>query len=107
MVRPIFTSWLAPFRDFGATTTTIRNTFGTDHLAFDRVGLPGFQFIQDPVEYQSRTHHSNMDVYDRAQAGDLMQASAIIASLVYHTANREELLPRKPLPDASPEPSPE
>jgi len=97
MVRPIFTSWLAPFRDLGATTLSIRNTGGTDHLSFDRVGIPGFQFIQDPVEYNSRTHHSTMDVYDRVQAGDLMQASAIIASFVYETANRAERLPRKPL----------
>ena len=102
MVRPIFRAWLAPFADLGATTLTIRNTGGTDHLSFDQVGIPGFQFIQDPVEYGSRTHHSNMDVYDRVQAGDLMQASAIIASFVYHTANRDELLPRKPLPEAWP-----
>ena len=98
MVRPIFQSWLAQFKDLGATTLTIRDTRGTDHLSFDAVGIPGFQFIQDPVEYSSRTHHSNMDVYDRIQPGDLMQASAIVASFVYHTANRAELLPRKPLP---------
>ena len=97
MVRPIFSAWLAPFRDLGATTLSIRNTGGTDHLNFDRVGIPGFQFIQDPVEYGSRTHHSTMDVYDRVQAADLMQASAIIASFVYETANRVELLPRKPM----------
>jgi Zn-dependent M28 family amino/carboxypeptidase len=96
LVRPVFSAWLAPFRDLGATTISIRKTFGTDHLAFDAVGLPGFQFVQDPVEYGSRTHHSNMDVYDRVQAADLMQASAIIASFVYQTANRPELLPRKP-----------
>ena len=102
MVRPIFQSWLAQFRDLGATTLTIRNTGGTDHLPFDAVGIPGFQFIQDPVEYSSRTHHSNMDVYDRIQPGDLMQASAIVASFVYHTANRAELLPRKPLPKPQP-----
>ena len=98
LVRPVFSAWLAPFRDLGATTISIRKTFGTDHLSFDAVGLPGFQFVQDPVEYSSRTHHSNMDVYDRVQAADLMQASAIIASFVYHTANRQELLPRKPGP---------
>ena len=96
LVRPLFSSWLAPFRDLGATTVSIRDTFGTDHLAFDAVGIPGFQFIQDPVEYQSRTHHSNMDAYDRVQAADLMQASAVIASFVYQTANRDDLLPRKP-----------
>lgn len=102
MVRPIFRAWLTPFKDLGATTLTIRNTGGTDHLPFDQVGIPGFQFVQDPVEYRSRTHHSNMDVYDRVQASDLMQASAIVASFVYHTANRDELLPRKPLPEPWP-----
>jgi hypothetical protein len=103
MVRPIFDSWLAPFRDLGATTLASRRTGGTDHLSFDEIGLPGFQFIQDPIEYESRTHHSNMDVYDRIQPADLMQASAIVASFVYHTANRPELLPRKPLPEPWPE----
>jgi hypothetical protein len=102
MVRPIFDSWLSPFRDLGATTLSIRNTGGTDHLSFDEVGIPGFQFIQDPLEYNSRTHHSNMDVYDRLQPADLMEAAAIIASFVYHTANRAEMLPRKPLPEAQP-----
>ena len=102
MVRPIFESWLAPFKDLGATTLTIRNTGGTDHLSFDAVGLPGFQFIQDPMEYSTRTHHSNMDVYDHIQPGDLMQASAIMASFVYNTAMRDEMLPRKPLPKPQP-----
>src|SRR5574340_74548 len=102
MMRPIFSAWLEPFRDTGAGTVTIRNTSGTDHLSFDAVGLPGFQFIQDPLEYSSRTHHSNMDVYDRLQPGDLMQASAIVASMAYHTATRDELLPRKPLPKPQP-----
>jgi len=97
-VRPIFESWLAPFKDMGATTLSIRNTGGTDHLSFDAVGLPGFQFIQDEVEYGTRTHHSNMDVYDRIQRGDVMQSAVIMASMVYHTAMREEKLPRKPLP---------
>jgi len=103
MARPIFSSWLGPFRDMGASTVTIRNTGGTDHLSFDAVGIPGFQFIQDPVEYWSRTHHSNMDVYDRAVPADLMQASAVIATLVYETANRDEMIPRKPLPEPWPE----
>lgn len=103
MVRPIFDAWLSPFRDLGATTLASRRTGGTDHLSFDEIGLPGFQFIQDPIEYEARTHHSNMDVYDRIQPGDLMQASAIVASFVYHTANRPELLPRKPLPEPWPE----
>ncbi len=98
MMRPIFEAWLAPFKDLGATTITIRNTGGTDHLSFDAVGLPGFQFIQDPMDYETRTHHSNMDVYDRIQPGDLMQAAAIIADCVYNTANRPDMLPRKPLP---------
>ncbi len=98
MVRPIFAAWLAPFADMGARTLSIRNTRGTDHLSFDAVGLPGFQFIQDPIEYHTRSHHSNMDVYDRIQPGDLAQAAAIIATFVYQTANRAELLPRKLLP---------
>jgi carboxypeptidase Q len=102
MARPIFEAWIKPFKDQGMTTVSIRNTGGTDHQSFDAVGLPGFQFIQDPVEYNTRTHHSNMDVYDHVQAGDLMQAAAILASFVYHTAMREEMLPRKPLPKAQP-----
>jgi carboxypeptidase Q len=102
MVRPIFEAWMAPFKDLGATSVTIRNTGGTDHQSFDGVGLPGFQFIQDPMEYSTRTHHSNMDVYDRIQPGDLMQASAIMAAFVYNTAMREEMLPRKPLPKPQP-----
>jgi Zn-dependent M28 family amino/carboxypeptidase len=81
----------------GVTTLSIRNTGGTDHLSFDRVGLPGFQFIQDEIEYNSRTHHSNMDVYDRIQRGDMMQAAVVMASLVYQTAIRDEKLPRKPM----------
>ena len=100
MVRPIFEAWLAPFRDMGATALPIRPTTGTDHLSFDAVGLPGFQFVQDPLEYNTRTHHSNLDTYERVQAGDLMQASAIVASFVYNTANRAEVLPRKPMPKA-------
>ncbi len=102
MVRPIFDAWLAPFKDLGVTTTTIRNTGSTDHVAFDSVGLPGFQFIQDPLEYSSRSHHSNMDLYDRLQAGDLEQASAVLAWMVYETANRPDLLPRKELPKPRP-----
>lgn len=103
MVRPIFTAWLAPFADLGAKSLGIRNTSGTDHLSFDAVGIPGFQFIQEPLEYNTRTHHSNMDVYDHIAKGDLMQASAIMASFVYHTAMREEMIPRKPLPKPQPE----
>ena len=76
---------------------------GTDHLSFDAVGLPGIQFIQDPVEYDTRTHHSNMDTYDHAQPGDLIQAVVVITSFVYHAANREEKLPCKPLPEPLPD----
>ena len=98
-VAPVFERWMLPFRNLGATTLSFRNTGGTDHLPFDAVGLPGFQFIQDPVEYGSRTHHSNMDLFERIQAGDVMKNSVIVASFVYHAANRDERLPRKPLPD--------
>ena len=96
-VRPIFRAWLAPFHDLGAATLTLQNTGGTDHLAFDGVGLPGFQFIQDPVEYDTRTHHSNMDTYERLQADDMKQASVIMAAFVYNAAMRDEKLPRKPV----------
>ena len=81
----------------GASTVSQSNTSGTDHLSFDAVGLPGFQFIQDPLEYDSRTHHSSMDVYERIQEDDIKQASIIMASFVYHAAMRDEKLPRKPL----------
>jgi len=102
MMRPLFEAWLAPFKDYGAGAVTIRNTGGTDHLSFDAVGLPGFQFIQDPLDYSTDTHHSNMDVYDHLQPGDLMEASAIMAAVVYQAATREEMLPRKPLPKPEP-----
>jgi Zn-dependent M28 family amino/carboxypeptidase len=97
-VAPLFTTWLAPFHDLGAETIAYRNTGGTDHLSFDAVGIPGFQFIQDPIEYETRTHHSNMDVYERLQRDDLMQASVVLASFLYNAAMRDEMLPRKPLP---------
>jgi carboxypeptidase Q len=102
MMRPIFEAWFAPLKDLTDGVITIRNTGGTDHLSYDAVGLPGFQFIQDPMEYDTRTHHSNMDVYDRVQKGDMMQISAIVASFVYNTATRDEMLPRKPLPKPQP-----
>lgn len=105
MVRPIFEAWMKPFLDMGATTVTNRNTGGTDHQAFDAIGLPGFQFIQDPMEYDTRTHHSNMDVADHISRGDLMQASAVMATFVYNTAMRDEMLPRKPLPKPQPQPA--
>lgn len=93
--RSIFTQWLEPFKDLGATTVTISNTGGTDHQAFDGIGLPGFQFIQDEIEYDTRTHHSNMDVYDHLIEDDLKQIATIVAAFVYNTAQREQKLPRK------------
>lgn len=103
MLRPIFEAWLGPFKDYGANTLTIRNTGSTDHVSFNALGLPGFQFIQDPLEYFATTHHSNMDVYDYVPKSDMMQASAILASFVYHASARDEMLPRKPLPKPQPE----
>ncbi len=112
-VRPIFRQWLSPLRDprwwkadfdpnkdvnMSANTLTLSNTGGTDHLSFDGIGLPGFQFIQDPVEYDTRTHHSNMDVFDRIQADDMKQMSIILALFVYQTAMMDEKMPRKPMP---------
>lgn len=99
-VTSIFTKWLEPFKDLDATTVTISNTGGTDHLSFDAIGIPGFQFIQDPIEYSTRTHHTNMDSYDHLVPADLKQASVIVASFVYHTAMRDEKLPRKEQPTA-------
>jgi len=94
-VSPIFRAWLDPFKDLGATTLTLQNTGGTDHLSFDGVGVPGFQFIQDNVAYWSRTHHSNMDNYDHLVPEDLKQAATIVAAFVWHTSQRDALLPRK------------
>ena len=93
-VAPVFRSWLRPFHSHGASTVTLDDTGGTDHLAFHAVGVPGFQFIQDPVSYSTRTHHSNMDLWDHAVADDLKQASVIMASFAWHTAQRDALLPR-------------
>ena len=101
-VAPIFESWMRPFKDLGMSTLTMRNTSGTDHLSFDAVGIPGFQFIQDPIEYETRTHHSNMDVYDRLQPEDLKQISVIVASFVYDAAMRDQMLPRKPIDNPPP-----
>jgi carboxypeptidase Q len=95
-VRPIFEAWMAPLRDLGMRVTSIRNTGSTDHVAFDGAGLPGFQFIQDPIEYSTRTHHSNQDLYDRLQPDDLKKNAVITAWFVYQTANRDQKLPRKP-----------
>ena len=101
-VAPIFEAWMKPFKDLGMTTLTMRNTGGTDHLSFDAVGIPGFQFIQDPIEYETRTHHSNMDVYDRLQPDDLKQIAVIVAGFVYDAAMRDQMLPRKPIERALP-----
>ncbi|HEY1656966.1 MAG TPA: M20/M25/M40 family metallo-hydrolase [Candidatus Sulfotelmatobacter sp.] len=105
-VEPIFKAWMEPFKDLGMTTLTMRDTGGTDHLSFDAVGIPGFQFIQDPLEYETRTHHSNMDLYDRLQPDDLKQAAVIVASFVYDAAMRDQMLPRKPIERGTP-PQPE
>ena len=95
-VRPIFRKWLTPFREMGATTLTIANTGGTDHQSFDGIGLPGFQFIQDEIEYDTRTHHSNQDVFDRIQGDDMKQAAVIMAAFIYNAATIDHKLPRKP-----------
>jgi len=97
-VVPIFEAWLQPLRDLGATTVTMRNTTGTDHIAFDDAGLPGFQFIQDELEYESKTHHTTSDTFERLHREELMQASVVIATFVWEAANRPEPIPRKPLP---------
>ncbi len=97
-VAPIFAAWIAPLKGLGVTTLTMRNTGGTDHLSFDAVGIPGFQFIQDPLDYETRTHHSNMDVYEELSPSDLKQAAVVEAIFVYNTAMRDQMLPRKPLP---------
>jgi carboxypeptidase Q len=89
---------MAPLKDLGVTTISDRNTGGTDHESFDAVGVPGFQFIQDGLDYGSRTHHSNMDTYERLQPADLAQAATVEAIFVYNTAMRDQMLPRKPLP---------
>ena len=96
-VAPIFAQWIAPLKTLGVTTLTLRNTASTDHVAFDAVGIPGFQFIQDPLDYKTRTHHSNMDVYEELQPGDLQQAAVVEAIFVYNAAMRDKMLPRKPL----------
>lgn len=105
-IGPTFRAWMEPFKDLGMSTVTIRNTGGTDHQAFDAVGLPGFQFIQDEIEYGTRTHHSNMDSYERLIADDLRKNAVIVASFVYHAANRPALLPREPLPAPPSPPTP-
>ena len=98
-VAPIFRAWLDPFKDLGASTLTMSNTGGTDHLSFDAVGIPGFQFIQDPMAYSTRTHHSNMDNWDHLVEDDLKQIAVIVASFVWQTSQRDEKMPRKSLPE--------
>jgi carboxypeptidase Q len=101
-IAPIFQSWMEPFKNLGMTTLAIRSVGGTDHLSYNAVGLPGFQFIQDPLEYDSRTHHSNQDLYERIQADDMMRNAVIVATFAYNAATRDERLPRKPLPAPQP-----
>jgi Zn-dependent M28 family amino/carboxypeptidase len=96
-VRPIFEAWMKPLRDLGVTALALQNTEGTDHLPFDYIGIPGFQFIQDPLDYFPGLHHTNQDVYDHAVPEDLVQSAVVMAYFVYQTAMREEMLPRKPL----------
>jgi carboxypeptidase Q len=98
-IAPIFAQWIAPLKDLGVTAITNRNTGGTDHLSFDAVGIPGFQFIQDSLDYESRTHHSNDDTYERLQAADLKQIATVEAIFLYNAAQRDQMLPRKPLPN--------
>jgi hypothetical protein len=102
MARPIFEAWLNPFADLGVSTVTIINTTGTDHLSFNAVGLPGFNFVQDPLDYDLNTHHSNVDDVGHIIPGDLMQAAAVMATSVYFAATRAEMMPRKPLPEPLP-----
>jgi hypothetical protein len=96
-VKPIFDKWFGPFHDMGAETVTNRNTGSTDHLSFDWAGIPGFEFIQDPIDYETRTHHTNMDDYDHLQMDDLKQAAIIVASFVYQASIRPDMMPRKPV----------
>ena len=97
-IGPIFRQWIAPLKDLGVTTISYRNTGGTDHLSFDAVGLPGFQFIQDPMDYETRTHHSNMDTFSRLRQADLEQAAVVEAIFLWNTSQRDAMMPRKPFP---------
>ncbi len=99
-VVPIFKAWLEPFADLGADNVTMETAGGTDHLAFDSVGIPAFQFIQDGMDYMGRTHHTNVDTYDHLDPEDLKQSAVILASFLWHAANRVEMMPRKPMPTA-------
>ncbi|MCJ7643942.1 MAG: M20/M25/M40 family metallo-hydrolase, partial [Candidatus Aminicenantes bacterium] len=97
-VKPIFEEWMKPLQDLGVKTIALQSTDGTDHLPFDGIGIPGFQFIQDPLDYVPNLHHTNQDVYDHCVPEDLIQSAVVMASFVYHAAMRDEMLPRKPLP---------
>jgi hypothetical protein len=104
-VRPIFEAWLEPVHDLGATTVALAPTDQTDHIPFDWVGIPAFQFIQDGLDYTSRTHHSNLDTVDHLQREDMVQSAVVLATFLWHAANRDEMLPRKPLPQAPRDPA--
>jgi hypothetical protein len=106
MVRPFLLAAMEPFGEHGITTIVPRNDWGTDHQAFDAIGLPSFDLLQDQLDYWSHTHHSNVDTVDHLVPGDLMTSAAFLASLVYQAATRDEMLPREPLPRALPEPQP-
>jgi Zn-dependent M28 family amino/carboxypeptidase len=95
LTTPVFEQWLAPFHDLGASTVTISNTGSTDHISFDWAGIPAFQFIQDPLDYETKTHHTNMDTYDYLRINDLKQAAIIVASFIYQASIRPDMLPRK------------
>jgi carboxypeptidase Q len=97
--RPLFTKWLEPFHDVGAKTVTLSRTGSTDHISFDTIGLPGFEFLQDPLDYMTRSHHSNEDVFDRIQADDLKEAATVMAAFVYDAAMIDEKIPRQPPPE--------
>jgi hypothetical protein len=96
--RPIFESWFAPLRDLGVTTVSLQKTESTDHVPFDRAGIPGFQFIQDPMDYFAQTHHTNLDTFDHLHSDDMRQAAVVVATLLVQAANRDEMIPRKPRP---------
>src|SRR6185436_2528805 len=100
-VRPILQQWIAPLSDLGVTILGPRSVTSTDHVSFDSLGLPGFQFVQDRLEYNARTHHSNMDTYDRVQRDDMVQQATVAAIFAYNAAMRDEKLPRKALPKPS------
>jgi Zn-dependent M28 family amino/carboxypeptidase len=97
-IGPIFKQWIAPLNDLGVSTVTERDTGSTDHESFDAVGLAGFEFLQDPLDYETRAHHSDMDTYDRLHPLDLEQAAVVEAIFLYNTSERDAMMPRKPFP---------